>query len=275
MTRRVIHRVIVIVLVIWVCSQVALAGGSATATGKHAPEMLEAPGHPDGNPGIADHPPDSQPPTGDAGSPFAGLDSTTVVEWVNAMLLTQTAGVEGAAWIVPPTVLATGGANGTDDDPGFENERREAIYREVAESPGRYIAALATSTGIPESTVRYHVRVLEDEGLVRSALIRGKRHCYLPGTDRWVATLEAALDDDSTAPFIGAIARLEPATVTTLAEAVDVAPSTASHHLERLANEDLVERERTGQSVVTRLDADVRTYLGEIDGFSVGNADGT
>lgn len=251
-----------------------MAGSSPKGTDDHAPETFEAPGHPDGNPGITGHLPAGQSPNEDAGSPFAGLDST-VVEWVNAMLLTQTAGVEGAAWIVPPTVLTTAGTNGTDDDPSFENERREAIYREVAESPGRYIAALATSTGIPESTVRYHVRVLEAEGLVRSALIRGKRHCYLPGTDRWVATLEAALDDDSTAPFIGAIARLEPASVTKLAEAVDVAPSTASHHLERLANEDLVERERTGQSVVTRLDADVRAYLDEIDGFSVGNADRT
>lgn len=273
LTRRLVYRVIVIALLIWVGSQVAVAGESSNAVDIHSPEMVQAPAHPDGMLGSAGHAPADQFPHREAGTPFAGLDSDTVVEWMNTMLLSQTAGVEGAAWIVPSAALATGGSHRTDEDPSFENERRKAIYQEIAESPGHYITALATSTGFPESTVRYHVRVLEDDGLVRSALIRGKRHCYPPDMDRWVVTLEAALADDSIASILEAIARLEPATVTTLAETADVTPSTASYHLGRLAADDLVDRERTGQTVLTRLDADVRAYLDELDEFGVSDTD--
>lgn len=77
--------------------------------------------------------------------------------------------------------------------------------------------------------------------------------------------LAAALEDDSAATVLDAVARLEPASVSKLANDVDRAPSTVSHHLSRLESADLVDRTRNGQSVETRLAPDVRSILNSTD----------
>lgn len=51
---------------------------------------------------------------------------------------------------------------------GLTQPRRLLLLRVVQEMPGRSAGALAKESGIPLNTVRDHLRVLEDEGLIRS-----------------------------------------------------------------------------------------------------------
>jgi DNA-binding MarR family transcriptional regulator len=60
---------------------------------------------------------------------------------------------------------------------------------------------------------------------------------------------------------LAAIERHEPASLSGLADAVDRAPSTMSHHLDRLEADGLVVRERDGDALRVRLQPSVRSEL--------------
>lgn len=155
------------------------------------------------------------------------------------------------------------GASGDDGDP-LDSEVRRAIYGHVRDSPGTYPAAVVEATGVTLSTVRYHLRVLGEAGLVEEEAIGGRRRLYPAGSDR--RALAAAMADEATASVLRALARSGPATVSELADRVDRAPSTLSHHLSRLEDEGLVVRERDGVAVVTRLAPAVRAELDAREG---------
>lgn len=138
-----------------------------------------------------------------------------------------------------------------DDSDPLDNEVRNRVYGVIEQSPGTYISEVSEQVDASRSTVRYHVRILEDEGLIIGDAVRGKHRFYPSGSDD--PALAAAMNDDATARVLDSIARLEPATVSALAEDLDRSPGTVSYHLDRLADDDLIERERIGNSVVTQL----------------------
>lgn len=55
---------------------------------------------------------------------------------------------------------------------GLTQPRRLRLLRLIQENPGRSARALAQESGIPLNTARDHLRVLEDEGLIRSETLR-------------------------------------------------------------------------------------------------------
>lgn len=158
-----------------------------------------------------------------------------------------------------PVVLALAGYSRHEDADLLEHDTRRSIYEAVVASPGTYIAEVATSTEIPVSTVRYHVRVLDDEKVIQTAKVRG-RHRLFPAHAEDVL-LAAAVNDDATAAVIEAIRRREPITVSMLAEELDRAQSTVSYHLARLDDADLVDRHRDGESVLVSLPSSVRAVV--------------
>jgi len=138
-----------------------------------------------------------------------------------------------------------------DGSDPLDHEGRSAVYDAVASSPGIYLARLSDVSDVPRSTVRYHVRVLERESLVRSEKLRGKRR-FFPA-DVADVDLAAALHDDATAPVVDAISRTGPASVSALADELDVSAATASYHLSRLEEAGVVSRERVDNEVVNSL----------------------
>lgn len=59
---------------------------------------------------------------------------------------------------------------------GLTQPRRLQLLHAIQQTPGRSAGELAEHSGIPLNTVRDHVRVLEDEGLIRSeTLVLGRR----------------------------------------------------------------------------------------------------
>jgi len=146
----------------------------------------------------------------------------------------------------------------SDDDP-LEHAGRRQLYEAIRSSPGTYLAELSEETDIERETARYHLRILEFENLVSHESIRGRRR-YFPVDTEWKG-LQAALNDDPTAALIDTLERHGPATVSGLADRLDRDPSTVSHHLDRLAEDGIVERERNGRAVVNRLTAGAANAL--------------
>lgn len=151
----------------------------------------------------------------------------------------------------PPVAILLFGYTRQADGATLENEIRERVFHHVRSTPGAHIAAITDGTEVPRSTVRYHLRVLEDEGLIDGATIRG-RHRYAPvETD---LELAAALHDEPTRAVLEAVGRFEPVSVTGIAEEIERAPSTVTHHLDQLERAGLLTRERTNGQVDVHLD---------------------
>lgn len=156
-------------------------------------------------------------------------------------------GLEGA-----PTgwVLFAAYSRYDDSDP-LENDARNEIYEAIHRSPGTYPVELAETTARSRSTVRYHVRILETEGLVVASKVQGKQRYFPPTTDDF--ELKAAFNDDATRSVLTAMDRTGAATVTDLADVLDRSASTTSYHLSRLADRGLIEQVREDGAVVNRL----------------------
>lgn len=156
------------------------------------------------------------------------------------------------------TVATTDPASRDDTHDALEQPTRADVYRAIWRAPGKTLSGLADAVGVTKSTVRYHARVLDDAGLVASTEASGALR-YAPVEDD--VELAAALNADGTGAVLDAVARHEPASVTTLAEATDRARSTVSHHLSALEERGIVERERSGEAVVTTLAPATKTAL--------------
>ncbi|MGA9400246.1 winged helix-turn-helix transcriptional regulator [Haladaptatus sp.] len=159
-----------------------------------------------------------------------------------------------------PGSITVGSYSRYDGSNPLNNATRATIYATVAEEPGLSLSALSEETDIPRSTVRYHVRILQEEKLVETTTVRGKRRVNPAGDDN--PALAASLSDEATASLLETVARDGPASVSDLADALDRTPGTVSYHLERLADDGLVERERAGNAVVTTLPDSVAAAVG-------------
>ena len=166
---------------------------------------------------------------------------------------------DGGSDVVLPVGAALFRYSRFDDSDPLENDVRQQVYEAIERSPGTYISEMSSACDASRSTVRYHVRILEEEGLIVDEADRGKHRLYPAGSE--TPELAAALNDNATARVLDAIARLEPVTVSALADDLDRSPGTVSYHLDRLTNDGLLERERMGNTVVTRITGDIQTEL--------------
>jgi len=148
-----------------------------------------------------------------------------------------------------------------DDSDPLDHDRRRAIYETIADHPGVYLSAIDEQTGGSLSSVRHHLRILEEEGLITARKFRGKRRYFPVTRDAEDPAMVAALEDRSTASLLETLAETGPATGGRLAEKLDLDPSTVSHHLSRLEEEGLVDRERDGRAVVNALAGPARRVL--------------
>lgn len=160
----------------------------------------------------------------------------------------------------------TGGVSRADADGVLEQPTRAAVYGTIEDSPGADLAGVAEEVGVTKSTVRYHVRVLREAGVVDTAEIGGTLRISVADVD---AELAGVLRADSVGAVLEAVAEWEPASVTALATETDRAVSTVSHHLTTLEDRGLVERERRGEAVVTTLAPETRTAMATFEASGV------
>lgn len=148
----------------------------------------------------------------------------------------------------------------TDTDGVLEQPTRSAVYGAIEAAPGTDLRSIAASVGVTKSTVRYHVGVLREAGLVDAAEVAGSLRFAPAEVD---AELAGVLGADGTGTVLAAVAANEPASVTAVAEATDRAPSTVSYHLSALEERGFVDRERTGEAVVTTLTESTRSAIAD------------
>lgn len=169
--------------------------------------------------------------------------------------------LEQFPWRTVP--LLAGYTRHGDADP-LAHDTRTALYEAVVADPGVHLTGASEAAEVPRSTARYHVRVLEDAGLVDAVAVDGRNRLFPADGDAADGdrALAAALQRDGTAPVLRALAD-RPATVTALADRLDRAPSTVSYHLSRLAEDDLVRKVRDGGATRVSLSGAARAALGD------------
>lgn len=211
--------------------------------------------------------------------PVSAVGTAPVAGWSLAshdsggQLALPTGAVGGDGWSLPVSLLLLGYTRQVEGDV-LANDHRRQIYDQVRATPGAHIAAIVDRTGIPRSTVRYHLRVLEDESIIAGDTIRGKHRYALPQDDLAVA---AAVHDRPTRAVLEAVASHDRVGVSDLADAVGRAPSTVSHHIDQLVDVGLVGRERVDGRVLVRLRPDAlgraRPARAERRGVATGHSD--
>lgn len=146
-----------------------------------------------------------------------------------------------------------------DSSDPLTHEIRASIYEFINQSPGAYLSQICSAVDVTLTTTRYHLNVLEDEGQVTRVNVWGKRR-YYPGYDN-EAHLVAALDDEATASVLIALEEVDEASVGQLADELNRDASTVSHHLARLEQAGLIEREREGRRIVNRVNPDTQNRI--------------
>jgi DNA-binding MarR family transcriptional regulator len=161
-------------------------------------------------------------------------------------------------------VAGAGYAKWAGDEP-LAHDTRGALYEHVQANPGTYLSAFEDEVEVDATfgTIRYHLKILEREGLVVSEKVNAKRRYYPVGTSP--NALQIALESDATRSVLEALAE-DPDSVTGLADRIDRHPSTVTHHLDRLEEDGLVERERDGRAVTARLTPGARRMLVDENG---------
>lgn len=162
---------------------------------------------------------------------------------------------------LPPVLLGRFGRS-ADTDP-LANTHRERLRELVDDRPGIHLGGLVDEMPLSRSSVRHHVRVLEDADELETSKLLGRRRLYPPDVD---TELLAAVADEGSRRVVRAVAAVEPASVGEVVEEADRAYSTVSYHLDRLESAGVVTRESAGREVSVRLTDEAAALLGFVDG---------
>ncbi|WP_158093582.1 helix-turn-helix domain-containing protein [Halorubrum sp. SD683] len=196
---------------------------------------------------------------GDLTDPGATIEDSVLTETTVPRVVTQIAAAVEPPSVEPIWAVAAGYSRYDESDP-LEHPTRQELHDTVTNVPGQSVTAIARDVGVPVSTARYHVRVLEREDLVDRHSVDGRARLYPAGFED-DPELAAALT--APAAIVDAVRTAEPVSVTGLAARTDLAPSTASYHVDRLTDAGVFERERAGKTVHVSLSAEAARRFGD------------
>jgi len=136
-------------------------------------------------------------------------------------------------------------------DSDLELDSRRAIYQLIADTPGVHFRALLADLEYAQGTLQYHLRWLADEGLV-DVSDDGKYTRYYPAAefDEADRVVMNALRREYSRRILAHLLSDGPLSTTALSDRLGKAQSTVSWHLSKLADADLVSKERDGRAVV-------------------------
>ncbi|RLI69319.1 MAG: hypothetical protein DRO63_01065 [Candidatus Gerdarchaeota archaeon] len=134
---------------------------------------------------------------------------------------------------------------------------RRELYQLVCETPGSYFYELVSALAAPQGTLSWHLRMLEKDGLIKSAKFGGKR-LYFPKMLRSESAEKAyaILKNGTAAKVFDYIINNPGCYQTEIAGNLGIHHDTVRHHISRLAEAQLIEIIRDGRTV--------RYYPGEL-----------
>ncbi|MFB6102496.1 MAG: winged helix-turn-helix transcriptional regulator [Haloplanus sp.] len=148
-------------------------------------------------------------------------------------------------------------------EPDFELDSRRTIYQRVADNPGVNFRALLDGLDYAQGTLQYHLRWLDDEGLVEVS-DDGKYTRYYPAAtfDEDDRAVMNALRREYSRRILAHLLADGPLSTSELSDRIGKAQSTVSWHLSNLADAELVTKERDGRRVIYEVaDPDRVRYL--------------
>lgn len=128
---------------------------------------------------------------------------------------------------------------------------RSRIERHIRRNPGVHFNELVRALEFAPGQVQYHVRKLESDDHVVEEQLYGRTHYYDPEFEPWERGLLALFRRETSRDVLGHLLEAGPASPAETAEAVGIARSTLEWHLERLAEQDVVRKERDERNRVT------------------------
>jgi len=127
---------------------------------------------------------------------------------------------------------------------------RREIYKIVSETPGNYFFDIANELQLPHGTAFWHLKKLEDAGLVKSMKFAGKRLFY--STSLRGEEIEKAfviLKSEATQQVFQYIVDNEGCYQAQISEALQNHHDTIRHHIQRLIDANLIRSEKKGRNV--------------------------
>ena len=127
---------------------------------------------------------------------------------------------------------------------------RREIYQLVCETPGSYFYEIVSALDSPQGTLSWHLRMLEKDGLIKSAKFGGKR-LYFPKMLRSESAEKAfvILKNSTAAKVFDHIVNNPGCYQTEIAEILGIHHDTVRHHIVRLAEAELIDIMRDGRTV--------------------------
>lgn len=143
-----------------------------------------------------------------------------------------------------PIAPAVGMYSRIPRDEVLEHDTREAVYELLQDQPGLSLQAIARELDASRSTIRHHVRVLEDNEMVSHAA-RGRSRIHYPVGREVEAVRNHLLANENRARIV-AMLEDEPRSLTELADVLDENAGAVHFHLDKLCEAGLVERRENG-----------------------------
>lgn len=124
------------------------------------------------------------------------------------------------------------------------SDTRDRIADHVATNPGVHFNGLVRALGLATGQVQYHVKRLRDDGRVVVEECCGRTHYFPEGYGDWERGALALLRRETSADVVALLLARGETAPGEVAEALDLAGSTVAYHVDRLVEQDVLERRR-------------------------------
>lgn len=129
------------------------------------------------------------------------------------------------------------------------SEPREVIHSHIERHPGIHFNELVRSVDYASGQVQHHVyRLLCADRVVQEPLY-GRTHYYLPGYDAWGRSTLALLRQEASRDILVVLLSTPGERPDAVAQRVGIARSTLEYHLDKLVEQELVEKQYDGGRV--------------------------
>ena len=146
-------------------------------------------------------------------------------------------------------------------DTALQLDIRKKIYNTIKRNPGLHFRELQRRVGIATGALQYHLDYLAKKHLVKSEKETKFIRYYLIRQQFEDTALMSLLRQESMRKILVFLTQKRFATSNTISEGIGLSPSTASWHLEKLAQSGIVEKAKRGR----------RTFYKVIDKDRVAN----
>ncbi|UCH89802.1 MAG: winged helix-turn-helix transcriptional regulator [Thermoplasmata archaeon] len=134
------------------------------------------------------------------------------------------------------------------DDAHLELDTRKRIYEYILEVPGAHFRDINRKLGISTGVVEYHLKYLQDKGLVIARTEGRYKRFYVEGTiDSKDKSMMAILRQEIPRRIIAHVLLNPGASHKELRELFNISASTLSFHLSKLTRSGILAQERSGR----------------------------